>query len=283
MDLEALAQTTSVAVRLLDNVIDASRFPLPAQRQSAHKTRRIGLGITGLADALVMLGLSYGGERSLALAAETMRTICHAAYRASIELAREKGVFELFERDKYLTGRFIRGLPEDIRDAIASTGICNSHLLAIAPTGTISLLAGNVSSGLEPIFAASYQRQVLGADGMLTDPALALWRAAPESHADLPQGFITASELPLTAHLDMQAALQPYVDNSISKTINVPEQCPFDEFRAIYDMAYERGLKGCTTFRPNRVTGSVLVGEADSAEAPGVEAPHCCALEREPD
>jgi ribonucleoside-diphosphate reductase alpha chain len=140
-----------------------------------------------------------------------------------------------------------------------------------------------VSSGLEPIFAASYERQVLGVDGIrepfrLTDPALAMWVAVPESHTELPQGFITARELPLTAHLDMQAALQPYVDNSISKTINVPEQCPFDEFRTIYDMAYDRGLKGCTTFRPNPVTGGVLVGEADSAQAP-----HCCALEREAD
>ena len=181
IDIERLTETTAVAVRLLDNVIDASRFPLPQQAENARGSRRIGLGITGLADALVMLGLTYGDDRSLTVAADTMRRICHAAYRASIALAREKGSFPYYERDKYAQSAFIRSLPEDIRNGIATHGIRNSHLIAIAPTGTISLLAGNVSSGLEPIFAAAFTRKVLTEDGrtkefMLIDHALGLWR-----------------------------------------------------------------------------------------------------------
>jgi len=282
IDIESLADVTQVAVRLLDNVIDASRFPLPQQALNAHGSRRIGLGITGLADALVMLGLTYGSDRSLAVAADVMGLICHAAYHASIALAKEKGCFPSYDRDKYLQGAFIRTLPEDIRNGIATHGIRNSHLIAIAPTGTISLLAGNVSSGLEPIFAASYARNILAEDGqpkefMLTDYALGLWRRATGG-AGIPEGFITARESPVRTHVDMQSALQPFVDNSISKTINVPSDCAFSEFREIYDLAFDKGLKGCTTFRPNPVTGMVL-----SEEASGNEAPHCCVPERESD
>ena len=283
IDVEGLTETTHVAVRMLDNVIDASRFPLPQQAENARGSRRIGLGVTGLADALVMLGLQYGSDRSLATARDLMRLICHTAYRASIALAREKTSFPYFERDKYQQGAFIRGLPDDIQDGIASHGIRNSHLIAIAPTGTISLLAGNVSSGLEPVFAASYARKVLGVDGtptefLLTNYALNLWRTITGAISGMPPSFITANELPVHVHLDMQAALQPFVDNSISKTINVSESCPFSEFKQIYDLAYDLKLKGCTTFRPNPVTGTVL-----SEEAAGVDAPHCCVLEREAD
>jgi ribonucleoside-diphosphate reductase alpha chain len=230
-----------------------------------------------------MLGLTYGSNRALAVAADLMRQICHAAYLASIDLAREKGGFPYFERDKYLQGVFIRSLPDDIQNGIATYGIRNSHLIAIAPTGTISLLAGNVSSGLEPIFAASYVRKVLAADGtpkefLLTDYAFELWRTSTGAPAKAPDGFVTTADLPVIAHLDMQAALQPFVDNSISKTINVPENCQFDDFKRIYDLAYDMRLKGCTTFRPNPVTGVVL-----SEAEPGDEAPHCCVLEREAD
>jgi ribonucleoside-diphosphate reductase alpha chain len=283
IDVGAVLETARTAVRLLDNVIDVSRFPLPQQRDNARGCRRIGLGITGLADAFVMLGLTYGEDRALSLARDLMRLICHAAYRTSITLAHEKASFPFFERDRYLEGDFVRQLPEDIRDGIAQHGIRNSHLIAIAPTGTISLLAGNVSSGLEPIFAASYSRKVLGADGNpiefeLTDYALQLWRQMTGATAGLPDRFVTAAGLPVRAHLDTQAALQPSVDNSISKTVNVPENCSFDEFSRIYDLAYDQGLKGCTTFRPNPITGTVLSGD----EA-GSEAPHCCVLEREAD
>ena len=181
IDLQSIERTTVIAVRFLDNVIDVSRFPLAAQAESARGSRRIGLGITGLADAMVMLGVTYGTAESLALACNIMCSICHAAYRASIALAEEKKSFSYFEQDRYLKGAFIEHLPVDIRAGIASAGIRNSHLLAIAPTGTISLLAGNVSSGLEPIFAGSYTRNVLSEDGtakpfMLTDYALDLWR-----------------------------------------------------------------------------------------------------------
>jgi ribonucleoside-diphosphate reductase alpha chain len=268
---------------MLDNVIDASHFPLPQQAEKACGSRRIGLGITGLADALVMLGLTYGSERSLTTAAELMRLICHTAYRASIALAGEKSSFSDFERDEYRQGPFIRGLPDDIQQGIATHGIRNSHLIAIAPTGTISLLAGNVSSGLEPIFAGTYMRKVLGSDGapiefLLTDYALDLWRTMTRTETGTPEGFVTAAELPVRAHLDMQAALQPFVDNSISKTINVPANRPFDDFMRIYDLAYDLGLKGCTTFRQNPVTGTIL-----TEEGTGAEAPHCCAVEREAD
>jgi ribonucleoside-diphosphate reductase alpha chain len=283
IDFEGLADTARVAVRMLDNVIDASRYPLHRQAENARGSRRIGLGVTGLADALVMLGVAYGGDRSLAIAADIMRHICHAAYCASIALAKEKGSFPYFDRDKYLQGAFIRSLPEDIRNGIAMQGIRNSHLIAIAPTGTISLLAGNVSNGLEPIFAASYVRNVLAEDGtpkefVLTDHALDLWRETTGAATGAPEGFVTAAELPVNAHLAMQAALQPFVDNSISKTINVPEDCPFTEFRQVYDRAYDLGLKGCTTFRPNPVTGAVL-----SEQAAITDVPHCCVPEREAD
>ncbi len=283
IDFKSLADTAQIAVRLLDNVIDASQFPLPEQAENARCSRRIGLGITGLADALVMLGLTYGSDRSISLAADIMRCVCHSAYRASIALAKEKAGFPYFKRDKYLQSPFIRSLPQDIREGISAYGIRNSHLTAIAPTGTISLFAGNVSSGLEPIFAASYNRKVLVENGaardfMLTDYALRRWRESSSEAKGLPSGFVTASELPVRAHVAMQAALQPFVDNSISKTINVPPNCHFSEFKQIYDLAYDQGLKGCTTFRPNPITGTVL-----SEDAAGVEAPHCCVLEREAD
>jgi ribonucleoside-diphosphate reductase alpha chain len=193
-----------------------------------------GLGITGLADALVMMRQHYGSDQSLAIAQQTMRLICRVAYRASIELAKGKASFPYFERDRYLQSPFIRSLPDNIQRGITEHGIRNSHLLAIAPTGTISLLAGNVSSGLEPIFAASYRRKILheagiAKDFLLTDYAIGLWRAGVAK--GLPNGFCTASELPVRAHLDMQATLQPFIDNSISKTINVPETYPFHDFQ----------------------------------------------------
>ncbi len=283
IDLTDIERTTRIAVRLLDNVIDVSRFPLSEQRENAHGSRRIGLGITGLADALVMLGLRYGSTDSLAAAADIMRSICHTAYRTSIALAAEKQSFGYFDRERYCQSAFIRSLPEDIQNDIAKQGIRNSHLLAIAPTGTISLLAGNVSSGLEPIFAASYTRNVLTEDGkptefLLADYAFDLWQRLRGPMGEMPRDFITAGDLPARAHLEMQASLQPHVDNSISKTINVPRSTSFDEFKQIYDLAYDMGLKGCTTFRPNPIRGAIL-----SEQAEGTEAPHCCVAEREAD
>ena len=283
LDLDQIRATAEIATRLLDDVIDASRFPLEAQRREAQGSRRIGLGITGLADALIMLGLRYDHEAALEVAADAMRAICHAAYRSSIALAREKGSFPYFERDQYLGRPFVSVLPEDIQDGIARHGIRNSHLTAIAPAGTISLLANNISSGLEPVFALRYERKVLNQDGAtctfeLTDYAWRLWRELHGPSAPLPPAFLQAHEIPPRAHLAMQAALQLYVDSSISKTINVPEDYPFANFKDIYRLAFEQGLKGCTTFRPNPITGEVLKGAVD-----GAEAPHCCAIEREAD
>jgi len=263
LDFTRLAAIASTAVRLLDNVIDVSHFPLPQQQIAVRTARRIGLGITGLADALFMLGLRYGDGAALALASDTMRTICHAAYRESIALAREKGRFPAFDGERFLAGPFIRGLPDDIRTGILRHGIRNSHLLAIAPTGTISLLAGNISSGIEPIFASEYRRTVLGADGAprqfhLRDRAVQLWRERSGEEQATPAALATADSVPIEAHLSMQAALQAFVDSSISKTINVPRETTFEEFAPIYQCAYDKGLKGCTTFRSSAATNAVL-------------------------
>lgn len=281
LDFDGLSDAAAVAVRMLDNVIDVSRFPLDRQAEQARGTRRVGLGITGLADALIMLGLVYGSPESVALVERVMRLVCHTAYRTSIDLAREKGPFPFFERDAYLRSEFVATLPADIRDGIARHGIRNSHLLAIAPTGTVSLLANNVSSSLEPVFDFAYHRRVLELDGSYTeyplkDHALVAWEALHPGEPR-PASFIDAQRLAPGAHIDIQAAVQPYVDNAVSKTINVPAGYPFEDFEEIYVRAWERGLKGCTTFRPNPVTGSVLRAGGGGFE----HARQCCDIERE--
>ncbi|MBZ0069366.1 MAG: adenosylcobalamin-dependent ribonucleoside-diphosphate reductase [Thiobacillus sp.] len=280
LDLKALADSAAWAVRFLDNVIDVSRYPLPAQAAQARQSRRIGLGITGLADALVLLGLRYDSEAARALAADAVSTIRNAAYLASVELAREKGAFPGFVRDAFLASGFARRLPGELRDAIARHGIRNSHLLAIAPAGTISLLANNVSSGIEPIFAADAERRVLGTDGRyhthrVIDHALQLW----QQHGlnGKPPALVEAHHVDPLAHLQMQAALQPYVDNAISKTINVAADFPFQHFESLYLQAHALGLKGCTVFRPNPVTGTIL--DPASPDNPV----RCCSPEREAD
>jgi len=286
LDHAAIRDTATVATRLLDNVIDCSEFPLERLAEQARGSRRIGLGITGLADALIMLGLQYGEPAARREAARVMETICHAAYRTSICLAGEKGPFPWFERDAYLRSGFVRSLPEDIRTGIAGQGIRNSHLTAIAPTGTISLLAGNVSSGIEPVFDFRHSRKVLNREGVyerfvLEDYASRLWRERGGGVKALPAEFIAAHRLAPVVHLEMQAALQPHVDNAISKTINVPEDYDFADFRELYRSAFERGVKGCTTFRSNPVTGEILGLEADAARAGGERDTHCCSIERE--
>jgi len=283
LDRDAIAETAAIAVRMLDNVADLSRYPLPQQQETARATRRIGLGLTGLGDALIMLGVPYGTPEAAKLAGEVMRHICETAYRTSMELAREKGAFAKLDKPKHLQGTFIANLPPDIRAGIARDGLRNSHLTAIAPTGTISLLANNVSSGLEPVYRFEHSRRVREADGAfsahaVTDYAYRLYREFKGADAPLNSAFVTAGEIPPRQHLDMQAALQPWVDNAISKTVNVPENYRFEDFRSLYDYAYDQGLKGCTTFRPNPVTGQVLL---DSADKPA--AVLCCSVEREAD
>ena len=285
LDMASIRTTVIVATRMLDNVIDLSRFPLKKQAEQARGCRRIGLGVTGLADALIMLGLNYGAEQARRLAAWVMETICHTAYRTSIELAQEKGPFPFFDREPYLESEFIQRLPEDIRAGIARHGIRNSHLIAIAPTGTISLLAANISSGMEPVFDFYHKRRVLEADGgyqtyALTDYAYHRWLELKGGQLPPPDCFVTARQLPPGVHLDMQAALQPYVDNAISKTINLPEQYPLTDCRSLFDQAFAYGLKGVTVFRPNPVSEAIL----SSAEGGyGVESAHCCSIEREAD
>jgi len=261
LDFAALEQAVPTAVRMLDDAVDVSLYPLPQQAERARSTRRIGLGVTGLADALIMLGLPYDAAEAQDMARRILERVRDAAYRASTELADEKGGFPAFERDAYLAGEYVSALPSAIRDRIARRGIRNSHLLAIAPAGTISLLANNVSSGIEPVFALEGERRIVDERGAtvtrsVRDCAFALWSDA--NTGPLPPAFVTAAELTPDAHLDMLAALQPLVDNSISKTINVPETLPRAALADIFTRAYALGAKGCTVFRPNPVTGAVL-------------------------
>ena len=263
LDEDALAGVAGVAVRLMDNVIDISRYPLAAQKDQAMATRRIGLGVTGLANALQMTGLAYGSDAAARCAGRWMRLIEQAAYSASVDLAGEKGAFAAFDRDDYLAGEKISRLDEGLKKQIGRYGIRNALLTSIAPTGTISLFAGNVSSGIEPVFAHDYQRKVLARDGtrrveQVVDYGVARYRAMFGADAVLPEHFVTAGDLTPDQHLKMMAALQPHVDSAISKTINCPPGISFEDFATIYRRAYERGLKGCTTYRPNPVTGAVL-------------------------
>ncbi|SEO37896.1 ribonucleoside-diphosphate reductase class II [Salinihabitans flavidus] len=273
LDEAALADLVAVAVRMMDNVVDVSKFPLPEQRAEAQAKRRIGLGVTGLADALLMLGLRYGSEEAARQTERWLHAIARAAYLASAQLAREKGAFPLFDREAYLSGGLVQHLDEDVKAAIAEHGVRNALLTSIAPTGTISLYAGNVSSGIEPVFAYSYTRKVLQKDGSRTeeevvDYAVQMWRDR-FGDAALPEYFVNAQTLAPTDHVRMQAAAQKWVDSSISKTINCPEDIGFDDFKTVYMMAYETGCKGCTTYRPNDVTGSVLSVSEAADVAPG--------------
>jgi len=267
LDLRRLREIVPVAVRMLDNAIDVSRFPLPQQAAEAKAKRRMGLGVTGLADALIMCRMRYGAPEAVALTKTWMKEIERAAYSASVELAREKGPCEAYEGAAYLSGESVSRLEADLRQAIASHGIRNALLTSIAPTGTISLFADNVSSGIEPVFAFTYTRHVLQPDGTrrdeeVSDYAYRLYRRNFGEAAELPSYFTDAQRLAPNDHVVMQAAVQQHVDGSISKTINVPAEITFDDFKDIYRAAYRSGCKGCTTYRPNEITGAVL-------EAPG--------------
>ena len=276
LDMAALDRLVRLAVRMMDNVVDASRFPLPEQAQEAAAKRRIGLGVTGLADALLMVGLRYGSDEAAKATEIWMHAIARSAYLASVDLAREKGAFPLFEAEGYLASGSMAQMDDDVRAAIAKHGIRNALLTSVAPTGTISLYAGNVSSGIEPVFAYAYTRKVLQKDGSrseeeVVDYAVQLWR---EKNGDepLPDYFVNAQTLPPLDHVRMQAAAQKWVDSSISKTINCPEDISFDAFKEVYMAAWDQGCKGCTTYRPNDVTGSVLTVSESSDKTP-TEAP----------
>ncbi|NBZ89471.1 adenosylcobalamin-dependent ribonucleoside-diphosphate reductase [Stagnihabitans tardus] len=262
IDEAKLADLVAMAVRMMDNTVDASRFPLPAQEAEARAKRRIGLGVTGLADALLMVGLRYGSDEAVAQTSAWMKAIARASYLASVGLAKEKGAFPLFDAKAFLASGNMMGMDEDVRAEIATHGIRNALLTSVAPTGTISLFAGNVSSGIEPVFAYAYTRKVLQKDGSRTeeevvDYAVRLWREL-KGDAPLPDYFVNAQTLAPLDHVKMQAAAQRWVDSSISKTINCPEDISFEDFQEVYLSAWDQGCKGCTTYRPNAVTGSVL-------------------------
>ncbi len=264
-DFESLKRILPVCVRALDNVLDLTAWPLDKQKQEAHNKRRVGLGFTGLGDALVMLGLRYDTPQALAFSTLVAQFMRDQAYLASVALAQERDPFPLFDADRYFAeGNFASRLPENIQAEIREHGIRNSHLLSIAPTGTISLaFADNASNGIEPPFSWAYTRKKRLQDGgwkeyQVEDHAWRVYREQGGDMENLPAAFVTALEISALAHMDMVAAVAPYVDSAISKTVNVPADYPYTEFEGLYFAAWKAGLKGLATYRPNAVLGSVL-------------------------
>ncbi len=287
IDEARLAELTATTVRFLDNVIDISRYPLREQEEEAKAKRRIGLGITGLADALIFCNARYGASDGVALTRQWLETIRTAAYHASAELAAEKGPFPAYDK-ALLDQPMPASLDADTRALIAEHGLRNGCLTTIAPTGTISLLAGNTSSGIEPVFAFSYKRRVRQGDNSfieepVQDYALTMWKrlkgdAPPPQHS-----FVSAQTLTPADHLAMQAAAQHYIDSSISKTINCPEDISFEDFADVYVRAFDLGCKGCTTYRPNAVTGSILSVDKPEGAATKAATPKMPALMPRPE
>lgn len=283
LNVARLRDTVAIAVRLLDNIIDVSRYPLVEQEREAKAKRRIGLGITGLADALIFLGLPYGTQAARNAACSWMSIIQDAAYEASAHLAREKGPFPLFDAQKFVESPNVRALSQQTRDLIEKNGIRNGCLTSIAPTGTISLLAGNVSSGIEPVFAFRYQRRIRAPSGpdreeIVEDYAYRLYK---QTHGDAePAGtaWVTTAGLAPHDHLAMQSALQAHVDSAISKTINCPADIEPTSFENLYLEAFDLGLKGCTLFRPNQVTGSVLSELPQNPSTPQASPPQAATI-----
>jgi ribonucleoside-diphosphate reductase alpha chain len=277
-DFEAFERSVGIQVRALDNVLDVTFWPLPQQRDEAAAKRRIGVGFTGLGDALVMLGLRYDSAEGRAMAQHIATSMRDAAYRASVQLAVEKGAFPRFEAEAYLgRGNFASRLPEDIQADIRRHGIRNSHLLSIAPTGTVSLaFADNTSNGIEPAFSWMYRRKKRAADGSIVEYAVEdhAWRLYRNMGGDvnaLPNYFVSALEMAASAHIEMMQSVQPFVDTAISKTVNVPADYAYDDFKGLYAQAWRAGLKGLATYRPNSILGAVLeTGAAKSEPKPTV-------------
>ena len=275
LDWRGIEDTVAIGTRFQDNVIDISQYPLKVQRQEALATRRIGLGLTGLGDALVMLGLPYGSPESIQLARQIMKTIAEITWVTSAELGKEKGVFPSYQAQAYAQGQFINGLSEHVQSAVAQMGMRNSHHNTIAPAGTISILARNISSGLEPIFSGHYERVVRTEKEeahrfKVIDYALYLWMQQKKG-SEFPPAWREAQSINPQDHLQIQAAVQPFVDNAISKTINIPEDFPFETLMEVYTQAFELGLKGCTVFRANPITGSIL-----EKQKPEEQIDRCC-------
>ncbi len=269
-DFEAFDRVVRPAVRMLDNVLDITVWPLPQQQAEARAKRRIGLGFTGLGDALIMLGLKYDTTEARQMGAKIAEVMRDEAYAASVAIAKEKGAFPLYDAKAYLAApRFASRLPEPLKKDIARHGVRNSHLLSIAPTGTISLaFADNASNGIEPAFSWTYQRKKRMPDDThktydVEDHAWRLYRhlggnVDGEHGEHLPPAFVTALEISALDHMRMVAVVSPFVDSAISKTVNVPEDYPYEQFKSLYFEAWKSGLKGITTYRPNAVMGSVL-------------------------
>ena len=283
-DFERFQAIARTAVRMLDNVLDVTYWPLLEQHDEAQNKRRIGLGFLGLGDACVMLGLRYDSDDARRFAADMARSLRDTAYAASVELAQEKGAFPLFDAQKYLASGFAKRLPEELRDAIAKHGIRNSHLLAVAPTGTISLaFADNASNGIEPAFSWVYTRKKRMPDNTtrdyeVADHAWRLYRSLGHDMTELPPAFVTALEMSALDHMKMLQVVQPFIDTSISKTVNVPADYPYDEFKDLYLQAWKAGLKGLATYRPNTVLGAVL----QAAPAPTPPAPSAAPTDIDP-
>lgn len=271
LDFDAMERTVELGVRFLDDVLDVAHFPLEAEAEVARGTRRIGLGVTGLGDALIMLGRRYDRPDGRESAVGVFKRLRDAAYRASVALARERGPFPFYDRERYLEGEYVRILPPQLQAAIAEHGVRNGQLLAIAPAGSISLIAGNVSSGVEPLFALAYRRRLLERDGRITEHPLSpyslkLWRALKGEDAELPPTFVESQSMGGEAQLEMLAALQPFVDGAIAKTINLPADPALQPKRPLFELANERGLKGCTVFPAAAPLGAVLLSTRHSFE-----------------
>jgi ribonucleoside-diphosphate reductase alpha chain len=273
-DFEEFGKVVPVTVRMLDNVLELTAWPLEKQHAEAQSKRRVGLGYTGLGDTLVMLGLRYDTQEARTFSSKMAEFMRDAAYKASCDLASERGAFPLFNADLYLSGNsFASRLPQGLKDQIRRHGIRNSHLLSIAPTGTISLaFADNASNGIEPPFSWAYTRKKRDKDGgfkehQVEDHAYRLYREQGGDVDHLPRGFVTALEISALDHMAMVAAVAPHVDSSISKTVNVPEDYPYVDFQNLYHEAWKAGLKGLATYRPNAVLGSVLSTGKEKAKA----------------
>jgi ribonucleoside-diphosphate reductase alpha chain len=278
-DFDGFGKVIDTSVRMLDNVLDATHWPLEQQRQEAANKRRVGLGFTGLGDALIMLRQRYDTPAARDMATKISEYMRDRSYLYSVELAKERGAFPLFNRDMYLSGgNFASRLPQDIKEQVRKHGLRNSHLLSIAPTGTISLaFADNASNGIEPPFSWTYTRKKRMADGTHKEYAVEdyAWRLFKHQGGDiskLPDYFVTALEISAQAHEEMVAAVAPYVDTSISKTVNVPADYPYAEFEDLYMVAWKSGLKGLATYRPNSILGSVLSVESNTTPVPSTNA-----------
>jgi ribonucleoside-diphosphate reductase alpha chain len=293
-DFEGFTQAVAIQVRALDNVLDLTFWPLEQQRAEAHAKRRIGVGFTGLGNALAMLRLRYDAPEGRDMAARLGRGMRDAAYAASVELAKEKGAFPLFDAQPYLeAGTFASRLDEPLKQAIRQHGIRNSHLLSIAPTGTVSLaFADNASNGIEPPFSWTYHRKKREGDGRTTeytveDHAWRLFRSLGGDTTHLPPYFVSALQMPAADHLAMMESVQPFIDTAISKTVNVPADHPYEDFQGLYLEAWRAGLKGLATYRPNDILGSVLSttpeakAQQDPAVRPGMD-PMRAVIERRP-